>query len=191
MRMMQHPGVAMVIAGIALAAGCRSQDTMSKSSDSNTIEVGGKAPAFTLANADDKKVALKDFAGQWVVVYFYPKADTPGCTTEACEFTEGIEQFADLDAAVIGISPDKPEALAKFRDKYKLKVTLLSDPDKKTMAAYGAFGEKMNYGKTIVGVIRSTVIVDPKGKIAHHWKSVKAAGHAAKVQQKLAELQAG
>jgi peroxiredoxin Q/BCP len=189
MRMMKHTRAAMVIAGIALAAGCRSHDTMS--TDSSTIEVGGRAPMFTLADADGQKVALKDFAGQWVVVYFYPKADTPGCTTEACEFTDGIEQFADLDAVVIGISPDKPEALAKFRDKYKLKVTLLSDPDKKVMTKYGAYGEKMNYGKKITGVIRSTAIVDPKGKIAHHWKSVKAAGHAAKVQQKLAELQGG
>jgi len=149
---------------------------------------GKKAPAFTLADHDGNKQKLSDYAGQWVVLYFYPKADTPGCTTEACEFTDSIKDFEALDAVVIGVSPDEPEALAKFRDKYKLKVVLLSDPDKKAMSKYDAWGEKMNYGKTIVGTKRSTVIIDPAGKVAHHWKAVKAKGHAANVAKKLTEL---
>lgn len=152
---------------------------------------GKKAPAFTLADASGEKQKLTDYAGQWVVLYFYPKADTPGCTTQACEFTESIKDFAKMDAEVIGISPDEPAALKKFITKHKLKVTLLSDPDHKVMAKYGAWGEKNMYGKITEGVIRSTVIVDPKGKVAHHWKKVKAAGHAAKVREKIAELKAG
>ena len=182
-----HIAGVMVIAEIIFAPGCRSTNTMSTTG----IEPGNKAPAFTLTDADAKPVSLKDFAGQWVVVYFYPKADTPGCTTEACEFTEGIQRFADLSAAVVGISPDKPDALVKFRDKYKLKVTLLNDPDKAVMTPYGAYGGKMSFGNTVLGVIRSTVIVDPKGKIAYRWPTVKAAGHAEQVRKKLAELQAG
>jgi len=154
----------------------------------STLEVGKKAPMFTLKNAAGEKIALKDLAGQWVVLYFYPKDDTPGCTTEACDFTEGIKGFEKMNARVIGISPDSPESHQKFTDKYKLKVDLLSDEDKKVMTKYGAFGEKMNYGKKIMGVIRSTVIIDPNGKIAHHWPNVRAKGHAEKVQAKLQEL---
>lgn len=157
--------------------------------DKAAIDVGRKAPAFTLPDAEGKKTALKDFAGQWVVLYFYPKDDTPGCTTEACEFTEGIKAFAKLDAVVLGCSPDSPERHRKFIDKYKLKVTLLSDEKKKVLEKYGAYGEKKMYGRTTMGVIRSTVIIDPKGKIAHHWRRVRAAGHAEKVREKLLELQ--
>jgi peroxiredoxin Q/BCP len=152
-----------------------------------SIEIGQKAPAFTLSDDRGEKIALQDIDG-WVVLYFYPKADTPGCTTEACEFTESIAEFEGMDATVIGISPDKPEALAGFRDKYDLKVTLLSDPDHKVMEKYDGWGEKNMYGKTTVGVKRSTVVIDPGGKIAHHWKSVKAKGHAEKVREKLADL---
>jgi peroxiredoxin Q/BCP len=152
-------------------------------------EVGKKAPAFTLADQDGSIVKLSDLAGGWVVVYFYPKDDTPGCTTEACEFTDSIKKFEKLSATVLGISPDSVERHRKFADKYKLKVTLLSDGDRKVMAKYGAYGPKKLYGKETIGVIRSTFIVDPKGKIAHFWKSVKAAGHAAKVEEKLRELQ--
>ncbi len=156
-----------------------------------SIEVGRKAPLFTLKDADEHKVALKDFAGRWVVVYFYPKADTPGCTVEACEFTDSIKDFKNMDAAVLGVSPDEPAALAKFAAKHKLKVTLLSDPTTKAMAKYGAWGEKVLYGKKTIGVKRSTVIIDPTGKVAHHWKSVKAKGHAAHVRQRLAGLRSG
>ncbi|MHB1158467.1 MAG: peroxiredoxin [Phycisphaerales bacterium] len=151
------------------------------------IEIGRKAPAFTLTNADGVKQSLSDFLG-WRVVYFYPKADTPGCTTEACQFTEALKDFEKLNAVVIGISPDEPPALAGFRDKYKLKVTLLGDPRKDVLKKYDAWGEKNMYGKITEGVIRSTVIVDPDGNIAHHWKKVKAEGHAAHVKKKLQEL---
>lgn len=150
---------------------------------------GKKAPAFTLPDQDGKKVALKDLAGQWVVLYFYPKDDTPGCTTEACEFTEGIEAFRDLDAVVLGCSPDSPESHRKFIEKHGLKVSLLSDEKKTVMEKYGAWGEKTMYGKKVVGVLRSTVLIDPQGKVARVWPNVKAAGHAAKVKEALQELQ--
>lgn len=154
-----------------------------------TLEVGKKAPAFTLPDHDGNKVALKDLAGQWVVLYFYPKDDTPGCTTEACEFTEGIASFRDLDAVVLGCSPDSPESHRAFIEKYKLAVTLLSDEKKTVMVKYGAWGEKNMYGKKVEGVIRSTVLIDPQGKVARIWPNVKAAGHAAKVREALQELQ--
>ena len=152
------------------------------------IEIGKKAPALTLPDQDGDKVRLTDLQGKWVVVYFYPKDDTPGCTTEACEFTEGIEAFHDLDAMVLGVSPDSPESHRKFIAKHDLSVTLLSDPEHKVMERYDAYGEKNMYGRKTVGVIRSTVLVDPTGKVAHHWKRVKAKGHAEKVRQKIAEL---
>jgi peroxiredoxin Q/BCP len=153
------------------------------------ITVGNKAPAFTLADQNGEKVKLTDLTGQWVVLYFYPKDDTPGCTKEACEFTEGLEAFEGMNAKVLGCSPDSPDKHQKFIDKYDLQLTLLSDPEKKVMTKYGAFGEKKSYGKTVQGVIRSTVLIDPQGKVAHHWRNVKAAGHAEKVRQKLEELQ--
>lgn len=149
------------------------------------IEVGKKAPAFTLVNQDGEKWSLRDAAGQWVVVYFYPKADTPGCTTEACEFTDSIEDFAGMDAEVVGISPDSVQALKKFQDKYSLQVTLLSDPSKSVLEKYGAWGTKKMYGREIEGVIRSTVLVDPQGKVAHHWPNVRAKGHAEQVRKAL------
>ena len=152
------------------------------------LEPGTKAPMFTLPNQNEEKVALKDLAGQWVVVYFYPKDDTPGCTKEACEFTSHLKQFEKLNAKVLGISRDSAEKHQKFIAKYKLKFDLLTDAETKVMAKYGAWGVKKLYGKETTGVIRSTFIVDPKGKIAHAWYSVKAAGHAEKVAAKLKEL---
>ncbi len=151
---------------------------------------GRKAPAFTLPDQDGAKVSLKDLAGSWVVLYFYPKDDTPGCTTEACEFTEGIEAFHDLDAVVLGCSPDPPEKHRRFIAKHGLAVRLLSDEKHQVMEKYGAWGEKKLYGKPVTGVIRSTVIIDPQGRVARHWPTVKAAGHAAKVREALEELQA-
>ena len=155
------------------------------------INVGNKAPALLLADQDGNKVALKDLAGQWAVLYFYPKDDTPGCTKEACQFTSALKDFQKLDATVLGVSPDGADRHRKFITKYKLKVTLLSDPQHKVMARYGAWGMKTNYGRQYEGVIRSTVLIDPQGKVAYHWSNVKADGHAAKVHEKLRELQEG
>ncbi len=154
------------------------------------FEVGAKAPGFTLPDQDGRAVSLSGFAGTWVVLYFYPKDDTPGCTTEACEFTSGIAAFSGLDAVVLGCSADSPESHRTFIAKYGLEVRLLSDPGHAVMRAYGAWGEKSTYGRTSVGVIRSTVLVDPQGMVAFHWPNVKAAGHADAVRKKLTELQA-
>jgi peroxiredoxin Q/BCP len=155
------------------------------------LEIGSQAPAFALQDQHGTTVSLADFAGRWVVLYFYPKDDTPGCTTEACEFSAAITAFRGLDAAVLGCSADSVASHAKFGAKYGLDFPLLSDPDKVVMTAYGAWGEKTMYGKKVTGVIRSTVIIAPDGTVAHRWASVKAAGHAAKVQEVLARLQAG
>ena len=156
------------------------------------IEIGKKAPAFALKNQNDETVKLSDaaLAGHWVVLYFYPKDDTPGCTIEACDFTSGLKDFEKLDAVVLGCSPDSTEAHRKFIAKHKLKIGLLSDPSHETLERYGAWGEKNMYGKITTGVIRSTVIIDPAGKIAHHYRKVSAKGHAESVREKLKELRA-
>ncbi|MBK8975433.1 MAG: thioredoxin-dependent thiol peroxidase [Planctomycetes bacterium] len=153
--------------------------------------IGKRAPAFTLQNQDGEKVRLSGLSGRWVVLYFYPRDDTPGCTTEACDFTASIADFEGLDAVVLGCSPDSIESHRKFVDKHSLRIDLLSDPDHEVMEKYGAWGEKSLYGKTSMGVIRSTVLIDPTGKVAHHWPKVQAKGHADKVREKLAELRQG
>jgi peroxiredoxin Q/BCP len=153
------------------------------------IEVGDKAPAFKLQDQDEAMVSLSDLKGEWVVLYFYPQDDTPGCTTEACEFTDGVADFKGLNAVVLGCSPDSPEKHRKFIARHNLGVRLLSDPEHNAMEAYGAWGEKNLYGRVTVGVIRSTVIIDPEGRVAHHWKRVKAKGHATKVRERLEKLQ--
>lgn len=153
------------------------------------IEAGQPAPAFELTDQNEQTVRLDDLKGQWVVLYFYPKDDTPGCTKEACQFTEGIKGFEKLNARVFGISPDDAASHQKFIKKYRLKVDLLSDPEHGMMEAYGAWGIKKLYGKESLGVKRSTVIIDPDGNVAHRWKSVKADGHAAKVHERLIKLQ--
>ena len=155
-----------------------------------SLVVGRKAPAFTLPDQDGQTVKPGDYKGQWLVLYFYPNDDTPGCTIEACDFTNGLKDFEKLDATVVGCSPNSLESHKKFIAKYKLKVRLLSDPEHKAMTAYGAWGEKVLYGKKSIGVIRSTVIVGPDGKVAHHWAKVKAKGHADSVREKLKELRA-
>lgn len=150
------------------------------------IEEGKAAPAFTLPDADGNKVALKDFKGQTVVVYFYPKDDTPGCTKEACGFRDLWQDIRKTGAVVLGVSPDDAASHAKFTAKYKLPFTLLCDPDRKVMEKYGAWGEKMMYGKKTTGVIRSTVIIGPDGKVKKHWKRVgKAETHPEKVLETL------
>jgi len=150
------------------------------------IEEGRKAPAFTLTDASGAKVSLKDFAGQHVILYFYPKDDTPGCTKEACGFRDSWKKIQKLNAVVLGVSPDREESHARFAKKYKLPFPLLCDPEKKVMEKYGAWGEKMMYGKKVTGVIRSTTWIDPSGKVKKHWKKVpKAADHPAKVLEAL------
>src|ERR1041384_2826698 len=141
------------------------------------IDAGAKAPAFSLPDQDGKTVRLADLKGRWVVLYFYPKDDTPGCTTEACDFTAGIEEFESMDADVLGVSPDGPASHRKFIEKHRLRVTLLSDPDHQVMEKYGAWGEKNMYGKISEGVIRTTLLIDPRGTVSHRWSRVKAAGH--------------
>ena len=152
------------------------------------IEVGKDAPAFTLPDQDGNAVRLADFHGRWVVLYFYPKDDTPGCTTQACEFTESVADFADLDAAVLGCSPDSPESHRAFIAKHGLGITLLSDDDHAVMERYGAWGEKVLYGRKSIGVIRSTVLIAPDGTVAHRWKRARAKGNAAAVAKRLADL---
>ena len=153
------------------------------------IEEGKAAPLFTLKDADGNKVALKDLKGQHVVVYFYPRDDTPGCTKEACGFRDNWDEIKAANTVVLGISPDTEASHQKFRDKYELPFTLLADPDRKVMTKYGAYGEKMMYGKKVFGVIRSTVLVGPNGKVVKHWRRVgKAADHPQKVLEVLAAL---
>jgi thioredoxin-dependent peroxiredoxin len=149
------------------------------------LDAGDKAPAFTLPDQDGTKVSLKDFAGNQVVVYFYPRDDTPGCTKEACQFNDNLRAFAKAKVTVLGISADSADKHQKFREKYGLKFPLLTDADHKVGEAYGAWGEKTLYGKKSIGVIRSTFLIGPDGKVARAWYHVKADGHADKV---LAEL---
>jgi len=139
------------------------------------LEVGDKAPAFSLPDANGNTVSLADYKGRKVIVYFYPAASTPGCTKEACDFRDNLSELNDAGLDVVGISPDKPTKLAKFSDDQNLTFPLLSDPDRKVLTSWGAFGEKTMYGKTVQGVIRSTFVVDEKGKIAVAQYNVKAA----------------
>jgi peroxiredoxin Q/BCP len=145
--------------------------------------VGDKAPAFSLPDADGNTVKLSDFKGRKVIVYFYPAASTPGCTKQACDFRDSLAPLNEAGLDVIGISPDKPAKLAKFRDAEELTFPLLSDPDREVLTAWGAFGEKTMYGKTVQGVIRSTFVVDEKGAIEVAQYNVKATGHVAKLRR--------
>jgi len=137
------------------------------------VKKGNKAPDFKLKNQNDKDISLKNYAGKWVVLYFYPNDNTPGCTKEACDFTDSLKNYEKLNAVVLGVSPDSTESHRNFIKAYNLKIDLLSDPDKKTHKAYGAWGKKTNYGKEYEGVIRSTFIKSPEGKIAEAWSNVK------------------
>jgi thioredoxin-dependent peroxiredoxin len=152
------------------------------------LEPGDPAPDFTLPDADGNTVSLASLrksSDKGVVVYFYPAAMTPGCTTQACDFRDNLASLASAGYAVVGISPDKPEKLAKFRDRDALTFPLLSDADRTTLDAYGAFGEKTLYGKKMMGVIRSTFVVDKRGKLAQAQYNVKAKGHVAKLRRDL------
>lgn len=150
------------------------------------LEPGDPAPDFTLPDADGKDVSLSDYRGRKVVVYFYPAAMTPGCTTEACDFRDNLAALGGAGIDVVAISPDKPEKLAKFREKESLTFPLLADPDRSALEAYGAYGEKMMYGKPVTGVIRSTFVVDEGGRIEKAMYGVRATGHVAKLRRELA-----
>lgn len=152
------------------------------------VEVGKKAPAFSLESSEGGKVKLGDFAGKPVVVYFYPRDNTPGCTTEANDFRAAMPQFKKLGVTVLGISKDSIASHCKFRDKYELNFPLLSDPDGKMLEAYGAWGEKNMYGKKMMGIIRSTVLIDGKGKVAAVWPKVSVKGHVDAVLAAAKEL---
>ena len=154
--------------------------------ETTRLAAGDKAPAFSLPDADGNKVSLADYKGRRLVVYFYPAASTPGCTKQACDFRDNLHDLNDAGLDVVGISPDKPEKLAKFRDAEGLTFPLLSDPDRTVLTAWGAYGEKQMYGKTVTGVIRSTFVVDDKGKIAVAQYNVKAAHTTTKIKQYIA-----
>jgi peroxiredoxin Q/BCP len=154
--------------------------------DAPRLSPGDKAPDFTLPDADGRPVSLSSFRGRTVVVYFYPAAGTPGCTKEACDFRDNLAELNGAGVDVLGISPDKPDKLAKFRDKEGLTFPLLSDVDRGTLSAYGAYGEKTMYGRKVTGVIRSTFVVDPEGTLSAALYNVRAAGHVAKLRKDLA-----
>lgn len=149
------------------------------------LSPGDRAPVFTLTDSRGDRVALKDFAGRSVLVYFYPAAMTPGCTTQACDFRDNLAAFTDSGFVVLGISPDSPEKLAEFTAAEDLPFTLLSDPDHRVMEKYGAWGEKKLYGKVVTGVIRSTFVISGTGKVEHAFYNVKATGHVAKLMRDL------
>ncbi len=152
------------------------------------VQVGKKAPAFTLASSDGTKVKLSDLAGKVVVLYFYPKDNTPGCTVEAEEFRDALPDLKELGAVVYGVSKDSIESHCKFRDKYKLDFPLLSDPDGKVLEAYGAWGDKNMYGKKMKGIIRSTVLIGTDGKVVKHWPKVSVKGHVDAVVNEVKNL---
>ena len=151
------------------------------------IKEGQKAPEFTLSSSDGTKISLKELRGKTIVLYFYPKDDTPGCTKEACAFRDGYAQLKKK-AVLLGVSPDSVESHERFRDKFKLPFPLLADPDKAVATKYGAFGEKMMYGKKVVGMIRSTFVIDGEGVVRKVFPRVRVDGHADKVLEAVSEL---
>lgn len=152
------------------------------------IEINSPAPLFTLPDSEGTDISLESCRGKWVVLYFYPRDNTPGCTTEACDFTLSIRDFEALDARVIGISPDSPGKHKKFIEKHSLKVLLLSDEEHRVMEDYDVWQLKKMFGKEKPGVIRTTFLIDPAGKIAWLWKKVKVKGHIEEVKEKLSQL---
>lgn len=149
------------------------------------LQPGDPAPDFALPDADGETVALSDLQGRKVILYFYPAASTPGCTTEACDFRDSLGSLKAAGYEVLGISPDPPSKLIRFRDEERLPFRLLSDPERSALEPYGAYGEKKLYGKTVTGVIRSTFVIDETGKVEHAFYNVKATGHVAKLRREL------
>ena len=153
------------------------------------LEVGTVVPDFCLPNQDDEEICLRDIKGRWIVLYFYPKDNTPGCTTEACDFTAALLDFEGLEAIVLGVSPDSPEKHRKFIEKKELKITLLADEEKELCNLLGVWQLKKFMGKEYMGVVRSTFIINPDGKVAAVWTKVRVKNHVDDVKAKLAELQ--
>ena len=160
---------------------------MSEKPDGVALVVeGSKAPEFDLEADDGRRVKLKDFAGRKVVLYFYPKDDTPGCTTQACDFRDAMPRFQDMDAVILGVSPDSVASHVKFKTKFGLTFPLLSDPDRTVCETYGVWRKKSLYGRTFFGVERSTFLIDRQGEVARVWRKVKAQGHAEEVASAVA-----
>ncbi|MDD2790133.1 MAG: thioredoxin-dependent thiol peroxidase [Sulfurimonas sp.] len=153
------------------------------------IKIDVKAPEFCLPNQDDIEICLRDLKGKWIVLYFYPKDSTPGCTTEACEFSEAAPDFSELDAIIIGVSADSTKRHRNFIEKQDLTITLLSDEDTSMMQTYGVWQMKKNYGKEYMGIVRTTLIIDPDGVVRAVWENVRVKEHVAKVQAELTRLQ--
>ena len=153
------------------------------------LEIGNKAPEFCLPNQDDVEICSRDLKGKWIVLYFYPRDNTPGCTTEACEFTQAEPQFDDMDAIILGVSADTTKKHRNFIEKHELGITLLSDESTEMMQEFGVWKLKKNYGKEYMGIVRTTFIIDPDGVIQAVWDNVRVKEHVAKVQEKLSELQ--
>ncbi len=154
------------------------------------LQVGDSVPEFCLPNQDEEEICFRDIKGRWIVLYFYPKDNTPGCTMEACDFTAALPDFENLDAIVLGVSPDSPKKHRNFIEKKELKITLLSDEEKELCKAFGVWQLKKNYGREYMGVVRSTFIISPEGKIAAMWDKVRVKGHVDEVKEKLKALQA-
>ena len=153
------------------------------------LEIGNNAPSFCIPNQDEVEICLRDLKGKWIVLYFYPKDNTPGCTTQACDFTNAESEFDDLDAIIIGISPDSPKKHQNFIAKKELGITLLSDENKEVCQSYGVWQLKKSFGKEYMGVVRSTFIINPDGIIKAIWSKVKVKEHSKTVKEKLIELQ--
>lgn len=152
------------------------------------LSINDKAPEFVLPNQDEVEIGLRDLSGKWIVLYFYPKDNTPGCTTEACEFTEALPVFEDLNAVILGVSPDSPKKHRNFIEKKSLKITLLSDESTEVAQSYGVWQLKKMCGREYMGIVRTTFLIDPDGNIAKVWEKVKVKGHVDEVKQALADL---
>ena len=153
------------------------------------LEIGDVVPAFCLPNQDEEEICFRDIKGRWAVVYFYPKDNTPGCTTEACDFTEAMPDFSSLEAIILGVSPDSPKKHRNFIEKKALKITLLADEDKALCKSFGMWQLKKFMGKEYMGVVRSTFLIAPNGTLAYKWEKVRVKNHVAEVKEKLIELQ--
>ncbi|SFV61168.1 Thiol peroxidase, Bcp-type [hydrothermal vent metagenome] len=152
------------------------------------LEVGDTIPEFCIANQDEEEICFRDIRGRWIVLYFYPKDNTTGCSTEACDFTDALPDFSSLDAIILGVSPDSPKKHRNFIEKKELKLTLLSDEDKSLCKSFGVWQQKKNFGKEYMGVVRSTYLITPDGKLAFKWEKVRVKGHVDAVKEKLREL---